>query len=132
MITKTMKSFSKGTWTERIPLLNDKLLVPKVFCKKGYKPAFNEGKLFKAKTEIKYNGLTLSIFQVFFIYFFPVIYLQQECTFPLSIEFRQWNMMFRSAVRSKEKRGRVSTERCSRICVEQENKWNCIEKQPRI
>jgi hypothetical protein len=67
-----MKYFSKGTWTERIPLLSGKLLVPKVFCNEGYNSAFNEGKLFKAKTEIKYNALIVIILQVvlnFFPYF---------------------------------------------------------------
>jgi hypothetical protein len=84
-----MKSFSKGTWTERIPLLSGKLLVPKVFYKKYYKPSFNEGKFFKAKTEIKYNCLNVSILQVVFFLIFSLLYLKQECTFPLSIEFRQ-------------------------------------------
>ena len=60
-----MNSLSKGTWTKWNPLLSGQLLVPKVFCKRGYKTAFNEGKLFKEKTEIKDNGLTESILYVF-------------------------------------------------------------------
>jgi len=59
-----MNSLSKGTWTKRNPLLSGQLLVPKVLCKRVYKTAFNEGKLFKAKTEIKDNGLTESILHV--------------------------------------------------------------------
>jgi hypothetical protein len=68
-----MKSFSKGTWTERIPLLSGKLLAPKFFYKKYYKPVFNERKFFKAKTEIKYNCLNVSILQAAFFYFFPTL-----------------------------------------------------------
>jgi hypothetical protein len=41
-------------------------------------------------------------------------------------------MVFGSAVRSKEERGRVWTEKCRSICFEQENKWNYIENKSRI
>ena len=73
-----MNSLSKGTWTKRNPLLSSQLLVPKVFCKKGYTTAFYEGKLFKAETEIKDNGLTESFLHVVFYPPPSLLHHQQE------------------------------------------------------